>query len=206
MKKVLAIVISILLLLLSTACNEVVTQVNSQQTDTVSHFANEVSSAEILSKFNKADEAYTWFTEFSAIDLAEESVEIDSETFYRVKHNKFSSTDTLRQYLLELFDEASVDQLFSRKTPNGNPQFIDTDYDLYSYTNMFGMYRNELNNISYIVKQLSDTEVVVTAEIQYTSETGTYTCQQEYNVKYINDRWVFTDFKAPYEVVLENIG
>ena len=171
--------------------------------------SDEELKAEFINSFIKAEEAYAYFTGYGIPERANETMEIDGNTYEKVIQEGLSSLSELRESCLNYFTDEFTDELLSRKVAENAPLYIEKDgslwrfggytalwdYAAYSVDTEYSLSKRNGNAAEFSVlckwnDPLGDGEEIIEASITY-------------NVIIENGTLRFTDFTLPVEVLWE---
>lgn len=150
---------------------------------------------EALEAYERAEEAYCWFTIHSIPnDLSVDREVSDGGFFYLITDPRFATWETLENYLLSLFDRATVERLLPGAYKEFDGRVYGADADAGGL-----WYVGERTGIR--VWREMNGKVYVAVSYEYLSEedgtpAGEFTCTYPY--VWEGDHRVFRDFSLPY--------
>ena len=149
---------------------------------------------EALEAYEKAEEAYCWFTIHSIPDdLFVDREKSDGGFFYLITDPRFATWETLENYLLSLFDPATVERLLPGAYKEFDGRVYGADADAAGL-----WYVGERTGIRAWREMNGNVYVAVSYEYLPDGWTsaGEFTCTYPY--VWEGDRRVFRDFTLPY--------
>ena len=149
---------------------------------------------EALEAYEKAEEAYCWFTIHSIPnDLFVDREKSDGGFFYLITDPRFATWETLENYLLSLFDRATVERLLPGAYKEFDGRVYGADADAGGL-----WYVGERTGIRAWREMNGNVYVAVSYEYLPDGWTsaGEFTCTYPY--VWEGDHRVFRDFTLPY--------
>jgi hypothetical protein len=156
-----------------------------------------LSEEEVLSAYQRAEEAYGWF-DLATMPTAPETATVDGVLYQRVDYPGITSLDDLRTYLRDLFSDAIVDRLLPEEQKP--PIYCDVGGVLYALPTGRGadIYKGKC---TMSVEQVSATRYLVNVAVETLGDdlqtvTGVECSAFPYDLT--DGHWVFTDFRLVY--------
>jgi len=150
--------------------------------------------SEVKSAYQKAVEAYGWF-ELATMETSSDTKEYNGSTYKKVNHATIKTLDDLRNYLLTLFSDEIVDEIFENL--DESKQYVDIDGALYTLESSRGediTKGDETYEITRVNDQKLSFKAIVDIIDPDTQEvTGSETHEFFYELK--DGKWVFTNFE-----------
>jgi len=152
---------------------------------------------EVLAAYERAERIYGWF-DLAPLPSSGQPVTMNSRTYYPVDMKGFEDLEDLRTYLRGLFSQELADRLLDGKTARIQYQ------DVNGVLCVSGEERErnaEKGQIRVESEQLEETLYSVNVMVELLGEDGETVVGLEswsFPYAYVNDRWVFTDFRLVY--------
>lgn len=159
--------------------------------------ARPLSEEEILTAYQRAAALCGWF-ELSPLPGDGSTVDLDGVTYRRVRYDGVETLEDLRTALRSVFSQEVTEELLA--TGGDMPMYRDIDGALY----VTGSGRSpdpSKGHTEIEVEQTGDASYAVNISIDLLDEDGeTVTGVECWSFPYafVDDRWVFTDFKLFY--------
>ena len=159
--------------------------------------ARPLAEEEILAAYDRAGEAYGWFY-LETLPTGQERQTVDGWIYYRVDYPGMETLADLRAYLRGFFTEELTDQLLDEGAPH--PLYQDVDGVLYALPT--GRDRDATKgSTSFQVEMTGEDAYSVSVTVDLLEgPDGAVTGVERYAFPYefVEDRWVFTDFRLIY--------
>ncbi len=159
--------------------------------------ARPMPEEEVLAAYERAERIYGWF-DLAPLPSSGQPVTMNSRTYYPVDMKGFEDLEDLRTYLRGLFSQELADRLLDGKTARIQYQ------DVNGVLCVSGEERErsaEKGQIRVESEQLEETLYSVNVMVELLGEDGETVVGLEswsFPYAYVNDRWVFTDFRLVY--------
>lgn len=153
--------------------------------------------AEVLEAYERAWRVYAWF-DLSPLPVSDESFFVEGETYYRVNMQGIQTLESLRTYLRGVFSQELTDRLLDGRS--ARIQYRDVNGVLCTA----GSGREQdpgKGQIQVEAEQLSDDLYSVNVLVDLLDEDGKTVVGLEswsFPYAFVEDRWVFTDFRLVY--------
>ena len=152
---------------------------------------------EVLATYQRAERVYGWF-DLTPLPSSAEAGTVNGAAYYRVNMEGLETLEDLRTCLRGLFSQELTDRLLDGKT--ARIQYQDVNGVL--CVRGEGRERNaEKGQIRVEAQQLEDDLYSVNVMVELLGEDGETVVGLEswsFPYAYVNDRWVFTDFRLVY--------
>lgn len=159
--------------------------------------ARTLTEEEVRAAYDRAETAYGWFY-LETLPSGPQTQEVDGWTYERVVYPGMENLADLQAYLRGLFSEEMVDDLLA--VGGSHPLYRDVDGVLYVLPS--GRERDPSKGAAVIqVEYTGETAYSVDVTVDLLDENGeTVTGVECYAFPYefVEDHWVFTDFRMVY--------
>ncbi len=176
---------------------ELAAQVGDMSASMVESSARPLLESEVLAAYEWAQRIYGWF-DLSPLPTSGQSASIDGETYFPVDMKGIEELEDLRNYLRGVFSQELTDRLLDGKS--ARIRYRDVRGVL--CVSGEGRDRNaEKGAIQVEVEQVDDASYSVNVVVDLLGEDGqTVVGLESWSFPYVflDDRWVFTDFRLVY--------
>lgn len=159
--------------------------------------ARTLTEEEVRAAYDRAETAYGWFY-LETLPSGPQTREVDGWTYQRVTYPGMENLADLQAYLRGLFSDALVDDLLA--VGDSHPLYRDVDGALYVLPT--SRERDHSKGAASIqVEHMDETSYSVDVTVNLLDENGeTVTGVECYAFPYefVEDHWVFTDFRMIY--------
>ena len=159
--------------------------------------ARTLTEEEVRAAYDRAETAYGWFY-LETLPSGPQTQEVDGWTYERVDYPGMENLADLQAYLRGLFSKEMVDDLLA--VGGSHPLYRDVDGELYVLPS--GRERDPSKGAAVIqVEHTGETVYSVDVTVDLLDENGeTVTGVECYAFPYefVEDHWVFTDFRMVY--------
>lgn len=156
--------------------------------------ARPLPEAEVLAAYERAQRVYGWF-DLAPLPLSEECAVLDGETYYRVSMPGIEDLDDLRAYLRGVFSQELTDRLLDGTTARIRYRNIrGILYASGESREPEGGKGRALVEAERLAEDLYSVNVLVDL-LAEDGESVTGLESWSFPYAYIEDRWIFTDFR-----------
>lgn len=172
-------------------------RVESMRSSWVESSARPLLESEILAAYDRAVRVYSWF-DLAPLPLSGESAVVDGKRYYRVDMNGIQDLEDLRAYLRGVFSQELADRLLDGET--ARIQYRELDGLLYAC----GERRERdagAGTVQVEAEPLDETSYAVNVLVELLDaggETVVGVGSWSFPYAFVDDRWVFTDFRLVY--------
>lgn len=172
-------------------------QAESIQSSMVEFSARPLLEPEILAAYERAVRVYGWF-DLAPLPVSGESAVVDGRTCYRVEMDGIGNLEDLRAYLRGVFSRELTDRLLDGET--ARIQYREVDGALY----VSGGRRDRdarAGEVRIEPERIDETSYAVNVLVDLLDDGGETVVGLEswsFPCAFVEDRWVFTDFRLVY--------
>lgn len=179
------------------AAPETALQAENMQASLVESASRPLLESEVLAAYERALRVYGWF-DLTPLSSSDETVVLDYETYYRVNANGIEDLEDLQAYLRSVFSRELAERLLDGET--ARIRYREVDGALY----VCGSRRDrdaDVGGIRVETEQEDEASYSVNVLVDLLDVDGETVIGQEswsFPYTFIEDRWVFTDFRLVY--------
>lgn len=172
-------------------------QAESMRSSMVEFSARPLLESEILAAYERAVRVYGWF-DLAPLPVSEERAVVDGRICYRVEMDGIGDLEDLRAYLRSVFSRELTDRLLDGET--ARVQYREVDGALYAS----GGRRDRdarTGEIRIEPERIDETSYAVNVLVDLLDDGGETVVGLEswsFPYAFVEDRWVFTDFRLVY--------
>lgn len=171
--------------------------VESMRSSLVESSARSLLETEILAAYDRAVRVYSWF-DLAPLPLSDETAVVEGKVYYRVDTAGIENLEDLRSYLRGVFSREVADRLLDGET--ARIQYREVDGALYAS----GSRRERqagAGTVQVETEQMDETTYAVNVlvdQLDIDGETVVGLESWSFPYAFVEDRWVFTEFRMVY--------
>lgn len=172
-------------------------EVENMSSSMVESSARPIPEEEVLAAYERAERIYGWF-DLAPLPSSGQPFVLNGRTYYPVDMEGVGELEDLRTYLRGVFSQEVADRLLDGKTP----RILYQDVNGILCVSGEGREHNAgKGQIRVEAEQLEETLYSVNVMVELLGEDGETVVGLEswsFPYAFVNDRWVFTDFRLVY--------